>query len=164
VRDAAMGLTSLGATVTPTAETWDDPYQDMFSVMAAFGPALGHAERASADTLAAGFEARGRADAKCRALLRDHQLLLSPTSQRVSRAVEEWDAFSHDPSFTPVYTADTFLFNWLKYPAVSVPCGFVDGLPVGLQIVGLPGREDLVFRAAQAFQQAFPREEQPSIS
>jgi aspartyl-tRNA(Asn)/glutamyl-tRNA(Gln) amidotransferase subunit A len=45
-----------------------------------------------------------------------------------------------------------------------VPCGFVDGLPVGLQIMGLPGTEDAIFRAAQAFQAAFPRDERPPVS
>jgi Asp-tRNA(Asn)/Glu-tRNA(Gln) amidotransferase A subunit family amidase len=56
------------------------------------------------------------------------------------------------------------MFNWLKFPAVSVPCGFVDGLPVGLQIIGLPGTEDRILRAAQAFHGAFPREERPPVS
>jgi amidase/aspartyl-tRNA(Asn)/glutamyl-tRNA(Gln) amidotransferase subunit A len=45
-----------------------------------------------------------------------------------------------------------------------VPCGFFDGLPVGLQIASAPGREDLVLRVAEAFQQAFPRPERPVIS
>jgi amidase/aspartyl-tRNA(Asn)/glutamyl-tRNA(Gln) amidotransferase subunit A len=56
------------------------------------------------------------------------------------------------------------IFNWLGFPAVSVPCGFVDGMPVGLQIAGWHGREDLVLRVAEAFQQAFPRDERPQVS
>jgi Asp-tRNA(Asn)/Glu-tRNA(Gln) amidotransferase A subunit family amidase len=56
------------------------------------------------------------------------------------------------------------MFNWLGFPAVSVPCGFVDGLPVGLQIIGLPGREDLVLRVANAYQGAFPITERPPVS
>jgi aspartyl-tRNA(Asn)/glutamyl-tRNA(Gln) amidotransferase subunit A len=56
------------------------------------------------------------------------------------------------------------IFNWLGFPAVSVPCGFVDGLPVGLQIASWHGREDLVLRVANAFQAAFPRNEHPTIS
>jgi amidase/aspartyl-tRNA(Asn)/glutamyl-tRNA(Gln) amidotransferase subunit A len=47
---------------------------------------------------------------------------------------------------------------------VSVPCGFVDGLPVGLQIASWHGREDVVLRVARAFQQAFPRDERPTVS
>jgi len=137
----------------------------------AYGRPMPGMERPSTEALQDAFEARGRNDARCRELLRSHTLLLAPTSQRVARSVEEWDAgWTTDGAkfpggnFAPTYTADTFIFNWLKYPAVSVPCGFVDGLPVGLQIIGLPGREDLVFRAAQAFQQAFPRDERPPVS
>jgi aspartyl-tRNA(Asn)/glutamyl-tRNA(Gln) amidotransferase subunit A len=39
-------------------------------------------------------------------------------------------------------------------PAVSVPCGFVDGLPVGLCLAGRPFEDELLLAAAHAFQQA----------
>jgi aspartyl-tRNA(Asn)/glutamyl-tRNA(Gln) amidotransferase subunit A len=39
-------------------------------------------------------------------------------------------------------------------PAASVPCGFVDGLPVGLSLVGRRFAEQTVLRAAHAYQQA----------
>ena len=39
-------------------------------------------------------------------------------------------------------------------PTASVPCGFVDGLPAGLALVGRPGEESTVLRAAHAYQQA----------
>jgi aspartyl-tRNA(Asn)/glutamyl-tRNA(Gln) amidotransferase subunit A len=39
-------------------------------------------------------------------------------------------------------------------PAASVPCGFVDGLPVGLALVGRRFGEATVLRAAHAYQQA----------
>jgi aspartyl-tRNA(Asn)/glutamyl-tRNA(Gln) amidotransferase subunit A len=39
-------------------------------------------------------------------------------------------------------------------PAASVPCGFGDGLPVGLALVGRRYAEAAVLRAAHAFQQA----------
>ena len=56
------------------------------------------------------------------------------------------------------------MFNWLGFPAVSVPCGFLDGLPVGLQIVGWPGSDDKILRVANAFQKAFPVDERPRVS
>ncbi len=37
-------------------------------------------------------------------------------------------------------------------PVVSVPCGFVDGLPVGLALVGRRFAEEAVLRAAHAYQ------------
>jgi aspartyl-tRNA(Asn)/glutamyl-tRNA(Gln) amidotransferase subunit A len=39
-------------------------------------------------------------------------------------------------------------------PILSLPCGFVDGLPVGLALVGRRFEEGTVLRAAHAFQQA----------
>jgi len=55
------------------------------------------------------------------------------------------------------WTPFSYPFNLTQQPAASVPCGFTaDGLPVGLQIVGPMHREDLVLRAAAAYQAAQP--------
>jgi aspartyl-tRNA(Asn)/glutamyl-tRNA(Gln) amidotransferase subunit A len=46
-------------------------------------------------------------------------------------------------------------FNVWGLPAISVPCGFTEaGLPIGLQVVGSPWREDVVLRLAHAYEQA----------
>jgi aspartyl-tRNA(Asn)/glutamyl-tRNA(Gln) amidotransferase subunit A len=51
----------------------------------------------------------------------------------------------------------TYPFNLTQQPAASVPCGFsADGLPIGLQIVGPKRRDDLVLRAARAFEGVRP--------
>jgi aspartyl-tRNA(Asn)/glutamyl-tRNA(Gln) amidotransferase subunit A len=39
-------------------------------------------------------------------------------------------------------------------PVVSAPCGFVDGMPMGLALAGRPGGEATVLRAGAAFQRA----------
>ncbi len=45
--------------------------------------------------------------------------------------------------------------NLAGLPAISVPCGFTEsGLPIGLQLVGKPFAEDLVLRAAYAYERA----------
>jgi aspartyl-tRNA(Asn)/glutamyl-tRNA(Gln) amidotransferase subunit A len=50
----------------------------------------------------------------------------------------------------------TFVINMVGLPAASIPCGFVDGLPIGLHIVGRFGDESLVLRASAAFEEARP--------
>jgi len=53
------------------------------------------------------------------------------------------------------WTPFSFPFNLTQQPAMSVPCGFSkDGLPIGLHLVGPMQREDLVLRAAYAYQQS----------
>jgi aspartyl-tRNA(Asn)/glutamyl-tRNA(Gln) amidotransferase subunit A len=52
------------------------------------------------------------------------------------------------------WTPFTYPFNMTQQPAASVPCGFVGGLPVGLQIVGPRHADAGVLAAAHAFQQA----------
>lgn len=77
-------------------------------------------------------------------------LLLSPTIARRAfvRGGEEPSQFQ--------YTAYTLIFNQSGYCAASVPAGFFKGMPVGLQIVGRPGEEALVLRAARALERERP--------
>ncbi len=49
--------------------------------------------------------------------------------------------------------AHTFAFNLTQHPALSVPCGLVNGLPVGLMLVGRHWDEPTLYRAAYAFQE-----------
>jgi aspartyl-tRNA(Asn)/glutamyl-tRNA(Gln) amidotransferase subunit A len=46
-------------------------------------------------------------------------------------------------------------FNVLGWPALAMPCGFsAAGLPIGLQLVAPPDREDTLFRAGAALEDA----------
>ncbi len=47
----------------------------------------------------------------------------------------------------------TTTMNVAGLPALSVPAGFIDGLPVGLQIVGEPLSEALIYQIAYALEQ-----------
>jgi Asp-tRNA(Asn)/Glu-tRNA(Gln) amidotransferase A subunit family amidase len=75
-----------------------------------------------------------------------YDLLLSPVTSRIAPVAGE--AF-HVPW---TYTAYTYLVNLSGYCAASVPCGFVDGMPVGMQVMGRPGDELRVLQAARAFE------------
>jgi len=49
---------------------------------------------------------------------------------------------------------NTAQFDVTGHPAVSVPCGTVDGLPVGIMLVGRRGKDSTVLRVAAALEQA----------
>ena len=53
-----------------------------------------------------------------------------------------------------VITRTTVPANLAGLPAASVPCGFSEGLPVGLQVIGPAFAEGLVLRVAHAYEQA----------
>lgn len=51
----------------------------------------------------------------------------------------------------------SYPFNLTTQPAASIPCGLTKaGLPMGLQIIGAVGADDLVLRASRAFETARP--------
>jgi aspartyl-tRNA(Asn)/glutamyl-tRNA(Gln) amidotransferase subunit A len=53
------------------------------------------------------------------------------------------------------FTGLTRPFNTLGIPALSVPCGFdVNGAPIGLQLVGRPFDEAMLYRIGHAYQSA----------
>ena len=52
-------------------------------------------------------------------------------------------------------TRFTPLFSLTGWPAISVPCGLTpDGLPVGLQIVARPGRDEIALAVAETYERA----------
>lgn len=72
-------------------------------------------------------------------------VILTPTTPDVAFKVGEK---SSDP--IQMYLSDIFTvsINLATVPAISVPCGFKDGLPVGLQIIGKPFDEGTIIKVA----------------
>jgi Asp-tRNA(Asn)/Glu-tRNA(Gln) amidotransferase A subunit family amidase len=91
------------------------------------------------------LETRFRAVGELNRLFETTDLLLSPTTcvaaPRVDDPIERW-----------ALVAFTNFCNFVGLPAATMPCGFVRGMPVGLQIVGSAGADALVLRACRAFE------------
>jgi aspartyl-tRNA(Asn)/glutamyl-tRNA(Gln) amidotransferase subunit A len=61
-----------------------------------------------------------------------------------------------DPLEMYMCDVDTVPANLVGIPGISIPCGFSMGLPIGLQMMAPPFREDLLLRVAFTFQRNFP--------
>ncbi|MEA2531646.1 MAG: aspartyl-tRNA(Asn)/glutamyl-tRNA(Gln) amidotransferase subunit [Thermomicrobiales bacterium] len=77
--------------------------------------------------------------------------IVAPTSPTVAFPI---GARTDDPY--QMYLADVFTIpaNMAGIPGIAVPCGFSDGLPVSLQILGKAFDEEKVLRIAHAYEQA----------
>jgi amidase len=51
-------------------------------------------------------------------------------------------------------TPNTMIFDHTHHPALSVPCGSSEGLPIGMMLVGRHFEEATLYRAAQAFEES----------
>ena len=58
-----------------------------------------------------------------------------------------------DPLTLYMSDVDTVSANLAGLPAVSIPCGFTNGLPIGMQIMAPPLREDLILQMAYTFEE-----------
>ncbi|HET8651895.1 MAG TPA: Asp-tRNA(Asn)/Glu-tRNA(Gln) amidotransferase subunit GatA [Gaiellaceae bacterium] len=78
-------------------------------------------------------------------------VLVSPTSPTVAFRLGEK---AENP--LAMYLSDvlTIPSNMAGLPGLSIPCGLVDGLPVGFQLIGPQFSENLLFRAGHALEQA----------
>ncbi len=88
-------------------------------------------------------------------------VLVSPTTPSPAFA---FGAKTNDP--LSMYLSDlmTIPVNLAGLPGLSLPCGFVDHLPVGLQIIGPALGEAAVLHTAYAYEQATPWHQQsPSL-
>ena len=87
-------------------------------------------------------------------------LIVSPTSPTVAFPV---GARAGDP--LAMYMSDicTIPANLAGLPAISIPCGLSDGLPVGLQLIGPAFSENLLLNAAHALEGAIGFEKTPGF-
>jgi aspartyl-tRNA(Asn)/glutamyl-tRNA(Gln) amidotransferase subunit A len=60
-----------------------------------------------------------------------------------------------DESVGVAWTRLTMPFNATGQPVLAIPCGLdSDGLPVGIQVAGIPGQEPALFQTAMLVERA----------
>jgi aspartyl-tRNA(Asn)/glutamyl-tRNA(Gln) amidotransferase subunit A len=102
-----------------------------------------------------GLRLRRRYRQELETLFHHHDVLVAPAMPTVAPRIGEeavtvrGEAIPYRQSYIP------FNVPWslAGLPAASIPCGFVEGLPVGLALVGRPFEEETVLRLAHAYQQ-----------
>ncbi len=117
----------------------------------------------SHDTLSL-LEAQGRLEQVARSvvayLLEGYDALLTPalarpplpTGEVTGLGPDPWDHYRRSGYFTP-YTA---IVNVTGLPAISLPLYNVDGLPIAVQLIGPPAREELLLSLATQLEAALP--------
>jgi aspartyl-tRNA(Asn)/glutamyl-tRNA(Gln) amidotransferase subunit A len=82
------------------------------------------------------------------ALFADVDLLVMPTVPIVAPLVADF------ARHLLLLSRNAIPWSFTGLPAVSVPCGWSEGLPVGVQLVAAPRREDLLVAAGSALERA----------
>ena len=96
-------------------------------------------------------------------VLREVDLLVTPTnptaapvsgSQTTTIRGREYRVV---PPGTNIGVRNTFVSNATGLPTLSIPCGFTNaGLAIGLQLIGRPFEETLLYRVAASYEQVSP--------
>tara|TARA_B100000579_G_scaffold430574_1_gene444213 strand:- start:851 stop:2323 length:1473 start_codon:yes stop_codon:yes gene_type:complete len=87
--------------------------------------------------------------------LKNYDALLLPTT--VQRASMNPDPDDHQEIFRQAFsnTINTAQFNASGHPALSIPCGLRDDLPVGMMLVGRHNEEHTLYQLAVEFESNF---------
>jgi aspartyl-tRNA(Asn)/glutamyl-tRNA(Gln) amidotransferase subunit A len=96
-----------------------------------------------------------------------YDLLLTPTTSVVAFKVADPPKTIAGREVNPFwgFYPYTFPINMAGLPAASIPCGFLDGLPLGLHAIGRRGEDGLVLRASARFEEARPwQDKHPPLS
>jgi amidase len=176
-REAADTLAGLGHDVVELTPDWrDDALLEWFATVWQIGPALypvsdeslltplnrflaGRARATSSVDFARAVASLERFARRVLAAWDEVDVVLTPTLALppvpigwVFEPEDPWQQFVRGAELTPF----TPVVNVTGQPAASVPFGAVDGLPVGVQLIGPPAGEALLFRLAGQIEAARP--------
>ena len=95
-------------------------------------------------------------------------LLLTPATNGIPPAVAafaELDLAEQNWQLGEAFGLYTVPYSFTGQPAISLPAGVVDGMPIGIQLVADYGREDVLIRVASQLEEARPWADQwPPVS
>ncbi|EDP74200.1 glutamyl-tRNA(Gln) amidotransferase, A subunit [Hydrogenivirga sp. 128-5-R1-1] len=76
-------------------------------------------------------------------------VILTPTTPDIAFKIGEK---SNDP--IQMYLSDIFTvsINMATVPAISIPCGFKNGLPIGMQLIAKPFNEEILFTVGHYYE------------
>ncbi len=84
-----------------------------------------------------------------------YDVLITPTSGKAAQPIMDDQVITSKENAVGIRYLHTRIFNLASSPAISVPCGFSsDGLPIGLQIGGLPGADGIIMKVAHSYEQS----------
>lgn len=105
-------------------------------------------------------QARSLLKRELRVLFKKYDVLVGPTMPILPfRLGEKID----DPLKMYLVDIDTVVANLAGMPAISVPAGFAEGLPVGLQLMADEFQEQAMLNAAHLFEQAAKVQRSPEL-
>lgn len=81
----------------------------------------------------------------------DHDLVMGPAGPTVAYKI---GSNITDPKAMYMNDVLTVPVNMAGLPGMSIPAGFADNMPVGLQIIGKPFDEETMYKAAYTFEQS----------
>jgi amidase len=176
-RDAAEALAALGHEVVERTPLWvDDTLLSTFAKIWQVGPAMfpvldpnlleplnrslaAEAHQTSSVVFARSVTALQQLARRIVAFWNDVDVLLTPGLAKLPVPIgwvfepdDPWEQFERGGEFTPF----TPIVNVTGQPAAMVPFGVVEGLPVGVQLIGRPADEATLFRLAAQIEQAHP--------
>ena len=150
IRNAAFSLKDAGALISETAVGIQDLGVACSVVMRADRTNAIRSEP-TRDEVTRAREIRQSIWQSLSRTLSENEFLLSPTVQYLAPTRQEWAESWQSPDYMQTYSAHTAVSNLLGWPAISVPAGIVEGMPIALQILGKPDSEPRMFQLAQAF-------------
>jgi Asp-tRNA(Asn)/Glu-tRNA(Gln) amidotransferase A subunit family amidase len=173
VRASAWTFTELGATVREIEVTLANWYPIFVRIAAQLAagrlyPAIGGAARAWESALdrtpepqwhgelQEALDVRQQMADTLLQVFEHYDILMCATSPRIAPLRDEYADWLTSETHAEEYTCLTGAMNLLGFPAISIPASFVDGMPVGLQLIARPDNDALLLRAAQAFMRARP--------